>query len=137
MNGIKCIDCGQQVTTIYLQRKRCGSVKEKSGCSYRAFLIAVRKKSAEYRKNRKFRKKESAYYKQWYEQSGRKRNRIHQRAQNMVAYAIKQGILVRPENCQCCNKKAKIQAHHQDYSKPLQVLWLCQPCHKLEHQVSL
>lgn len=27
------------------------------------------------------------------------------------------------------------QMHHPDYTKPLSVLWLCQPCHLLLHQV--
>ena len=25
--------------------------------------------------------------------------------------------------------------HHEDYSKPLQVIWLCKACHLAEHRV--
>jgi hypothetical protein len=25
-------------------------------------------------------------------------------------------------------------AHHEDYDKPLEVVWLCQPCHKQRHK---
>jgi hypothetical protein len=25
-------------------------------------------------------------------------------------------------------------AHHEDYDRPLDVMWLCQPCHKQRHK---
>ncbi len=31
--------------------------------------------------------------------------------------------------CQRCNKKPAIQKHHEDYSKPAEVDFLCRPCH--------
>lgn len=35
--------------------------------------------------------------------------------------------------CQNCKSTKNIHAHHPDYSKPLDVVWLCAQCHKLEH----
>lgn len=35
--------------------------------------------------------------------------------------------------CQICNASTHIQGHHPDYSKPLEVVWLCPSHHKLEH----
>jgi ribosomal protein S27AE len=32
----------------------------------------------------------------------------------------------------CGNEKSL--AHHEDYDKPLDVMWLCQPCHKQRHK---
>ena len=52
----------------------------------------------------------------------------------LVKRAIGSGALVRPETCQDCGKHhAYIDAHHEDYSKPLAVIWLCKSCHKLRH----
>ena len=32
-----------------------------------------------------------------------------------------------------CGSNKNIQGHHPDYDKPLDVIWLCPPCHRLEH----
>jgi hypothetical protein len=54
------------------------------------------------------------------------------RAHNAVARAIRAGELVRQPCCRCGD--AKSVAHHEDYEKPLDVMWLCQPCHKQRHK---
>jgi hypothetical protein len=51
---------------------------------------------------------------------------------NAVARAIRKGELV-PKNCERCESEKTI-AHHEDYNKPLDVMWLCQPCHKQRHK---
>lgn len=51
---------------------------------------------------------------------------------NAVAKAIKNGKLF-PQNCERCGCE-KTVAHHKDYNKPLDVMWLCQPCHKQRHK---
>lgn len=53
-------------------------------------------------------------------------------AHSQVARAIRSGALVRQPCCRC--KEAKTVAHHEDYDKPLDVMWLCQPCHKQRHK---
>lgn len=35
--------------------------------------------------------------------------------------------------CSQCASIGKMQAHHDDYSKPLEVRWLCSPCHGAYH----
>lgn len=47
--------------------------------------------------------------------------------------AVKLGKVIRPSTCSRCQEKAKVQGHHPDYSKPLEVIWLCSKCHGLEH----
>lgn len=64
----------------------------------------------------------------------------HQRAYGMVRNAVKQGVLVRPTSCERCgiepapasDGRSRIQAHHHDYSRPLNVEWICAKCHRAE-----
>lgn len=46
-----------------------------------------------------------------------------------VKRAIDKGILIRPKVCSCCGKEKKTEAHHDNYKKPLEVIWLCRICH--------
>lgn len=52
-------------------------------------------------------------------------------AQRAAQKAIRNGLLIR-ENCEICNK-SNTHAHHEDYSKPLEVKWLCPTCHSNLH----
>ena len=64
----------------------------------------------------------------------RKRNRLYPeklRARAAVARAIRNGGLHR-QPCEVCGAK-RTQAHHDDYSKPLTVRWLCYKHHLAVH----
>jgi hypothetical protein len=61
----------------------------------------------------------------------RKRNPQKYRARSAVARAIRSGSLVR-QSCEVCGN-AKSEAHHPDYSRPLDVKWLCRKHHRIEH----
>lgn len=54
-------------------------------------------------------------------------------ARAQARYAVKTGKLVKPTVCSRCPETNRIEGHHPDYSKPLEVIWLCDPCHKHEH----
>ena len=47
--------------------------------------------------------------------------------------AVRDGNILKPEHCGICGGKAKLEAHHFDYSKPLEVIWVCDSCHKGIH----
>jgi hypothetical protein len=61
-------------------------------------------------------------------------------AQNIAEKAIQRGALV-PAPCEQCGAngafadgRREVQAHHDDYNKPLSVRWLCQRCHHEWHK---
>ncbi len=60
-----------------------------------------------------------------------KRNKIKKLAQGRVSKAIKSGKLARQPCCICGDPK--VEAHHDDYSKPLDVRWLCKKHHDAVH----
>ncbi len=56
------------------------------------------------------------------------------KAVQTVNNAITAGKLKRPTVCPFCNTHTFIEAHHSDYSKPLEVVWLCRLCHRKLHK---
>lgn len=58
-----------------------------------------------------------------------KRKQSARAAANM---AVKRGKLKR-QPCSICGEKIS-EKHHHDYSKPLDVTWLCRACHMAEHK---
>lgn len=68
--------------------------------------------------------------------------RSNGRAHDLTEKAILRGDLVRPDDCETCgvqpglasDGRSLIQAHHCDYNRPLDVMWLCQPCHHEWHR---
>jgi hypothetical protein len=50
--------------------------------------------------------------------------------------AIQKGSIVKPDRCDLCNSIGSIQGHHPDYSKTLEVIWVCDPCHKMIHKIA-
>jgi hypothetical protein len=69
-----------------------------------------------------------SHSKDWNRENPEKR-----RAQKMVENHLKSGKLVR-EPCERCGCTVRIQAHHEDYAKPLDVMWLCPLHHRERHK---
>lgn len=53
------------------------------------------------------------------------------KAHGIVCNAIRSGLLTR-QSCGICGAY-KTEAHHEDYSKPLDVVWLCKKHHMARH----
>lgn len=47
----------------------------------------------------------------------------------------KLGYIQRPSRCDSCGKIKHLEMHHTDYTKPLDIVWLCKTCHSLDHCV--
>jgi len=55
-------------------------------------------------------------------------------ARTILNAAVRSGKLIKPDVCQGCGENKRITAHHHDYSKPLDVIWLCYQCHADVHR---
>ena len=64
----------------------------------------------------------------------RQKNREKTIAESKLDYAVKYGKLNRPNECSICKKKCTPHGHHFDYSKPLEVIWVCSACHSNIHK---
>jgi hypothetical protein len=60
------------------------------------------------------------------------RDPAKQKSRKMAANAIRDGRLVR-QPCEVCGTVSGVQAHHDDYDRPLDVRWLCQSDHMAAH----
>lgn len=81
-------------------------------------------------KQRAWRKTEQgrAAYK---ERINRPINVLKNKIRSMTRAAIQRGELVRG-SCRDCGE-VRVEAHHFDFSKHLEVIWLCKEHHKAEH----
>jgi len=59
------------------------------------------------------------------------KNRLKDRARNMVYKAKRAGILIQNNICELCKAEGPTEFHHTDYSEPLQVQELCSSCHQI------
>jgi|SRR6185312_2103864 len=61
------------------------------------------------------------------------RGTLNRKARDAVNLAVKTGKLtVTP--CERCGYAIGVQAHHEDYARPLDVTWLCRACHGERHR---
>lgn len=144
----KCFKCGEvkDISEFYKHKEmsdghlnKCKECTKKDVRSHRAENIeriraydrergatkARIEKNKAYQRNH--RKEITKYKIEW-----RKRNKDKANAYRCVSYHVKAGNIKR-EACGVCGCE-KTQAHHEDYSKPLEIVWLCEKCHKALHR---
>ena len=61
---------------------------------------------------------------------------LQKQALQMLTLAIYHGDLTPSNHCQKCGNISdhQLDGHHENYSKPLEVIWLCRDCHIREHR---
>lgn len=103
-----------------------GHVNKCKSCN-RKDVRENRKKNVDYYReyDRKRGSRQTAEYRERYQGQ----HPAKYKARNMVGNAVRDGKLVKASECESCGEKTRLHGHHDDYSKPLDVRWLCAPCH--------
>ena len=140
----RCRECHRAIARRSYQKNREG-ISEKRKAYWPSFYkknkVSINRATAKWQKANpaktaaraaKWRKKHPekvrAYNAKW-----RKANPHKERARQAVKRAIKKGVLTRPDKCEKCGKRGKIDGHHPNYSCKLEVVWLCHACHEQLH----
>jgi hypothetical protein len=110
---------------------RCSSCKECVKARVRVNYASHRADRSAYERERSKRPERRLQMKR---SVARRRARRPERehARIMTGNAIRDGRLVR-QPCEVCRTTLRVQAHHDDYSKPLDVRWLCFKHHREHH----
>lgn len=58
---------------------------------------------------------------------------MKRKARRYLNHAIEYGKIIKPLECSLCKENKKLQAHHEDYARPLEVIWMCSSCHAYIH----
>jgi hypothetical protein len=136
INTKVCKVCGEELEIKYfdMSKNRLGKKYHLGICRF-CFNQKYRGKNKKYIENQKledmekFRDAERERGKRW-----RRLHRMEHHVHTLLNRAIKNGEIVKPDECSRCGIKAvKINAHHENYSKPYDVIWLCDKCHAERH----
>ncbi len=135
MSSKRCFKCGEEkpLTEFYKHSgmadghlNKCKQCAKQDAAKHRAENIDRLRAYDKQRATDPARKQRaSRIVRRW-----REENPDRRRAQVLLGNAVRSGR-VRPHLCWVCGCKA--EAHHPDYSRPLDVVWLCPPHHKQTH----
>jgi hypothetical protein len=120
----KCKVCRHAASAVYRSTRKA-EIQQRDA----AYYYANREKISERDKRRNalpHRRAAHALASRRYQEA----NRLKLQAQQMVHKALRDGALVKPKVCSRCPETSRIEAHHEDYTRPLEVWWLCYRCHK-------
>lgn len=79
----------------------------------------------------------SAEKKRFYKRKWALDNMVARDCHVKIGNAVSQGRLSKPDQCSRCGESTpsrRLHAHHEDYSKPLEIEWICSKCHGMEHR---
>jgi hypothetical protein len=90
----------------------------------------VKKRHKRYAKTEAGKTSLNAAREKWLKENAEKRA-----CHTILNNAVRDGRAMKPSACQACGAtNCRIEGHHSDYTKPLDVKWLCRSCHVAEHR---
>ncbi len=135
----KCFKCGKSkdLGEFYVHKEmadghlgKCKECNKRDANEHRARNLDKIRRYDRERAKLPHRRKQIREYTDEY----KKKFPLRKAASTIVNNAVRDGRLKKPKNCSKCGKMARIYGHHDDYYKPLDVIWLCQVCHKQLHK---
>ena len=133
------------------RRKKQRANDEKYKETMRVYSANWKQKNPEYHKNyyrnhkdyfrlhgRKFRENNPGYCKLRYEKERAHRKYLYVLNREKAQASRAANIYLNKNNikkllCSSCSASKNMEMHHQDYSKPLEVAFLCKSCHRMLH----
>ena len=131
-----CFKCGaEKPLTEYYRHKQMGDGHlnkckccTKMDVRARRFAPRFREKVLSYDRQRGSRQGPD------YREAHREYREEEYKARHKLSNAVRDGKMQRRDRCQHCHVSGvRIEGHHEDYSKPFDVVWLCVPCHRQLH----
>jgi hypothetical protein len=145
---VVCVLCDTPFLTRHSQGKYCSPECRRNGerSSWNKYGNKNKKQRSEYhrklyeRNKEKVLKRTSEYSKTERGKEAIRISGINQREKHPEKYrarmevlkAKRKGTLIK-QPCEICGDN-KVEAHHEDYSKPLEIKWLCTKHHKQRHK---
>ena len=135
-----CKICGKELVSGHGNIKYCGDVCRIEGlrAKHRKFMWSKIDKYREYHaKHKRCSRKKNPEHAKFMDKKA-KSDRIEQvKAINKINQKVRSGKIQKPTACESCNAEIRLEAHHEDYSKPYDVMWLCKLCHEARHHDSI
>jgi hypothetical protein len=108
---------------------RCDRCRAVNAARHRAWVVENRERHRELSRRSYIRHRSK-----WLVRKVESRDHEKERARSVLNAAVERGDVVRGR----CEREGPdcsgdVQAHHDDYSKPLDVRWLCRSHHRYEH----
>lgn len=129
-----CKKCNCEYVKQYYREHR----EERRAYNYaRNRLPEVRKKRAEWKKTERVRAYDREYQRQRAQKDYVKRSKALWRLNNpekKKAESQAQWVHKETQPCVWCGHNDRTVRHHPDYNRPLDIMWLCYPCHALWHK---
>ena len=122
----KCIECVKKRIRLHRKANPDKYKKYEKSRSCLPNRIASRKKYWSSDKGKNTRKRASINFRLKYP--------LRYAANVLTQQALRRGDLRHALFCEACGSNEKLEAHHDDYTKPLQVTWLCSKCHQAWHR---
>ena len=137
MESKRCFKCGavKELSLFYRHpRMKDGHVNKCKECNKKDVQKNYRSNIDHYREYERKRFQSQERKEQVRKFFVRYRQRYPQKtkARYKLTNALRDGKITKPSECSICGSTSKLEAHHHDYSKPLDVIWCCFQCHRSE-----